>query len=225
MNKFEMWKGMYLSLIQKKMDDVCNLQKGNFFKVNKCPKEIDYNNLTILPIKNEVGIVGWHVKLCSIPNKDRIQAADVTMTKKSNRIVGFPKKRNRKHYSFLHRGHLLGKMFQNFIIISGFNFNKNNPNNIIVQTERANCNSHNDHGQLYFENCLYNKLVAAKSSNKEIEIYYRVEALYNDSNDVIPIGTYLYSRYCGIENNDVIFNVFIPNYQEYEVINYSKGFK
>lgn len=69
----------------------------------------------------------------------------------------------------------------------------------------------NDHGQLYFEDKVSNYL--KKSVNAKI--YYEVEAIFRNEDDVVPIGNRIKAISLDKTDDFEDFHVFIPNFQEF----------
>lgn len=115
----------------------------------------------------------------------------------------------------IHRGHLLAYAFFDCIPYVSVQFTKEkkgtrNKYNIYAQFKRANCNKKNDHGQLYFEDKVSNYLKKSVTA----KIYYEVEAIFRNEDDVVPIGNRIKAISLDKTDDFKDFHVFIPNFQE-----------
>ena len=104
-------------------------------------------------------------------------------------------------------GHILGRQ-----LFKGtcFNTSKKNKNNIYKQTKWSNKGNHHTavygHNQTYFENFIIYQLL--KNTPKAL-VKYRADLIYCDSKEKIPRGIHIRSS-CE-QNEDLNFNVFVPN--------------
>lgn len=132
-----------------------------------------------------------------------------------------------------HRGHLIAKQFQPYIV--HFNFSKNNPDNIYPQWINANLNNFNNsgiYGQAHFEDKVINWL------GKGEKVLYKVLPIFKDGTKDYPIGNVLIAvndnnkeevldavnssenciNYCSDEKETNRFCVFIPNYLDTGIV-------
>ena len=154
-------------------------------------------------------------------------------------LDGFPSRSERRrmnvggrNVSYYDRGHLVGKLLGEYMyefrnveeVRQETFFSVENLNNIYVQAERANSGFQKRLGQLQFEQKLASVL---SKKDREVNIYYQVEAVFFNENDKIPIGNKLYALRFGnnLNNIEVIFNVFIPNIQDtVNIFDYKNGY-
>lgn len=131
------------------------------------------------------------------------------------------KKASSGGYSWLHRGHMIGKDILRKVKIEEQFLEKSNMNNIYLQTEQANLHSKDYYGQKYFEDEVI-KLFDVLEPDKQI--YYEVESVFSSKNDRIPIGNKLQCFKILEDRIEKKFFVFIPNYQKGKKINYKDGY-
>lgn len=127
----------------------------------------------------------------------------------------------------VHRGHLIGKQFKDYLPVPSvmFNMNIRNEFNIYLQFQRANCEfTVGSSGQEYFEN----KVKKFLEKSKQSAIYYEVEAIFRNDDDVVPIGNRIKAISLDKTDDFEDFHVFIPNFQEIgfkDRINKKTGYK
>lgn len=90
--------------------------------------------------------------------------------------------------------------------------------NLVPQFKRANENSRDDVGQARFENWLHSELM----NHEGEQVYYEVEEIFKNTNDIVPIGTRIFACKYGTTPSTFTssylrklilpFHVFIPNY-------------
>ncbi len=140
-----------------------------------------------------------------------------------------------EHDDYIHRGHFLAHSFKDFLVprnlYQDFSktkqkidhyFGKGNEDNIYYQTKKANCNSTDFHGQLYFEdkvlNFFKNELV---KDNCDYSVLYEIEDIRCDKQPSCSLGRRLLIIF--LKDKKIIqdkvlearfnnYHVFIPNY-------------
>lgn len=122
--------------------------------------------------------------------------------------------------SDLDKGHLLAKRFIQYIgsnkdEIKPF-FYKNKRSNIIYQFINVNRNFNSEYGQSLFE-----ARVAEEIKRNNSTVYYQIEPIFFEEDDLIPIGTRIIAFRDTDDKEDfnsdrekikVPFHVFVPNY-------------
>ena len=174
-----------------------NFEKGSFrilTPINnlECFNEIDISNPINFGLKNNLPIGGiGNISLSSISEVEGRGPRGASPFKGS----GFD------------AGHILGRQ-----LFKGtcFNTSKKNKNNIYKQTKWSNKGNHHTavhgHNQTYFENFIIYQLL---KNTPEAIVKYRADLIYCDSEEKIPRGIHIRSS-CE-QNEDLNFNVFVPN--------------
>lgn len=174
-----------------------NFEKGSFrilTPINnlECFNEIDISNPINFELNNNLPIGGiGNISLSSISEVEGRGPKGTSPFKGS----GFD------------AGHILGRQ-----LFKGtcFNTSKKNKNNIYKQTKWSNKGNHHTavygHNQTYFENFIIYQLL---KNTPEALVKYRADLIYCDSKEKIPRGIHIRSS-CE-QNEDLNFNVFVPN--------------
>ena len=174
-----------------------NFEKGSFrilTPINNldCFNEIDISNPINFGLNNNLPIGGiGNISLISISEVEGRGPKGTSPFKDS----GFD------------AGHILGRQ-----LFKGtcFNTSKKNKNNIYKQTKWSNKGNHHTavhgHNQTYFENFIIYQLL---KNTPEAIVKYRADLIYCDSEEKIPRGIHIRSS-CE-QNEDLNFNVFVPN--------------
>lgn len=174
-----------------------NFEKGSFrilTPINnlECFNEIDISNPINFELNNNLPIGGiGNISLSSISEVEGRGPRGTSPFKGS----GFD------------TGHILGRQ-----LFKGtcFNTSKKNKNNIYKQTKWSNKGNHHTavhgHNQTYFENFIIYQLL---KNTPEAIVKYRADLIYCDSEEKIPRGIHIRSS-CE-QNEDLNFNVFVPN--------------
>ena len=184
-----------------------NFEKGSFrilTPINnlECFNEIDISNPINFGLKNNLPIGGiGNISLSSISEVKGRGPKGTSPFKET----GFD------------AGHILGRqLFKG----TRFNTSKKNNKNIYKQTKWSNQGNHHTakwgHNQTYFENLIVKEV----SKNKKITVKYEARLIYN-LNEKIPRGIHIRSS-CE-QNEELNFNVFVPNIELEGLIDYKSG--
>ena len=116
-------------------------------------------------------------------------------------------------------GHILGRqLFKG----TRFNTSKKNNKNIYKQTKWSNQGNHHTakwgHNQTYFENYIVYQI---KNKTPDAVVKYRADLIYGNSEEKVPRGIHIRSS-CE-QNEELIFNVFVPNVEIEGRINYNNN--
>lgn len=158
----------------------------------ECFNEVDSSNPINFELKNDLPIGG-----SGIISKSTISEIKGRGPKGTSPFKG----------SGFDAGHILGRqLFKGTF----FNTSKKNKNNIYKQTKWSNKGNHHTavHGynQTYFENFIIYQLL---KNTPEAIVEYRADLIYCDTEEKIPRGIHIRSS-CE-QNEDLNFNVFVPN--------------
>lgn len=127
------------------------------------------------------------------------------------------------------RGHLLAKMFKNYICVdikpycvehngTGTDFfSKKNEYNIVPLFKNANEGKLDHPTQVCYENQVYHLLDGNNQYKRKFNVYYEVQAVYANKDDEIPIGIrMLYSKLENGKFQGECVHVFVPNYYDHD---------
>ena len=170
----------------------------------ECFNEIDSSNPINFDLKNDLPIGG-----SGIISKSTISEIEGRGQKGTSPFKG----------SGFDVGHILGRQ-----LFKGtcFNTSKKNKNNIYKQTKWSNKGNHNisihGHIQTYFENFIIYQIIEETS---DAIVKNRADLIYCDSKDKIPRGIHIRSS-CE-QNEELNFNVFVPNVEVEGRIDYNNS--